>query len=125
MGCVSLAGFVWTNFGNICLIPTPILPLFCATLFNRRIPAVKDTQVVNPFLRLYRYAFPHRRKLYLSIVLAWLVAFFWGLNLSMTFLVVKVFLQGQTVGQYIDEEITLAQDEIAKRSNTLKRLDDM
>ncbi|MEX2286891.1 MAG: ABC transporter ATP-binding protein [Planctomycetaceae bacterium] len=84
---------------------------------------MKDTQVVNPFLRLYRYAYPHRRKLYLSVVLAWLVAFFWGVNLSMTFLVVKVFLQGQTVGQYIDEEISFAHDEIAKRTNTLKHLD--
>ncbi len=84
---------------------------------------MKETQIVNPFLRLYRYARPYRRKLYMSVVLAWLVAFFWGVNLSMTFLVVKVFLQGQTVGQYVDEEISLAHDEITKRTNTLKRLD--
>jgi len=78
---------------------------------------------VNPFLRLLPYFWPHRRKFYLSVVFAVLVALFWGITLSMTFLVVKVFLQGQTFGQYVDAEIEKLENEIEGRSNVLKQID--
>ena len=54
---------------------------------------------------------------------AGLVALFWGLNLSVSFLVVKVLLDGQSIGQYVDEQTTVARQECDKRSATLKHLD--
>jgi subfamily B ATP-binding cassette protein MsbA len=78
---------------------------------------------VNPLLRLVPYFWPHRRKFYLSVIFAILVAVFWGITLSMTFLVVKVFLQGQTVGEWVELEIAKSVSEIDGRATSLRNMD--
>lgn len=63
---------------------------------------------VNSYLRLVPFLWPSRRKLYASFVFAALVALLWGGNLSIAFPLVKVLLQGQTLKEYVTQEIAEA-----------------
>ena len=78
---------------------------------------------VSSFARLLPFVWPYRRKVILSVFFAGLVALFWGLNLSASFLVVKVLLDGQSIGQYVDEQMAAAQQDCDKRTASLKYLD--
>jgi subfamily B ATP-binding cassette protein MsbA len=78
---------------------------------------------VNNFLRAIPYFWPHRRQFFLSIWFAVLVAAFWGLNLSMSFLVVKVFLQGENLHEYVDGEIWKARRDSDEYTAKLKQHD--
>ncbi|HUG93769.1 MAG TPA: ABC transporter transmembrane domain-containing protein, partial [Planctomycetaceae bacterium] len=85
---------------------------------------------MNNFIRVLPYFWPHRRQFFLSVGFAVLVAVFWGLNLSMSFLIVKVFLQNQSLHEYVETEITKARrdgDEYAAKlkqhERDLRRLD--
>jgi subfamily B ATP-binding cassette protein MsbA len=60
---------------------------------------------------------------YLSIFFALVVAALWAATLSMTFLVVKVLLQGQSLQSYLTQEIQSAEADIAKREQELRDLD--
>jgi subfamily B ATP-binding cassette protein MsbA len=80
---------------------------------------------VSNFTRLFRYVWPHRRKAYISVIFACLVAGLWGINLSMSFLVVKVFLESQSLAEYVAEEIEIAQTESDESTAKLKHLDDV
>ena len=71
--------------------------------------------------RVLPYVWPHRRPLLVSSVFAVLVAVLWGMNLSVAFPVVKVLLQGQSLGQYLEEEIGQAEQERALWSTRLLR----
>ena len=55
--------------------------------------------------RLGSYAVPYRRKIILSIVCALLVSAFWSLNLSITFPIVRVLFQGDSLHVNVDREI--------------------
>ena len=78
---------------------------------------------MDQFNRVVPYLYPHRRKLFGAIFLALLVAGFWGVNLSATFPLVKVLLQGQTLAQYVDEEMALAEKQIQQNESQLKELE--
>jgi len=78
---------------------------------------------VNSFSRLIPYVWPHRRKAYLSVVFAVLVAILWGVNLSVAFPVVKVLLQGQSLSKYVEQELESARTEIGQRTTSIKHLD--
>ena len=65
--------------------------------------------------RLLPYALKYRRQLVLSAVLASVVALLWGLNLSVTFPLVKVLLEGQTLQEYVEDRIETLQAEIDDR----------
>lgn len=80
---------------------------------------------MNEIVRLLKYAWPYRRKVYASIVFAWLVALFWGLNLSMTYLVVKVFLDGQSIHEFVDSEIADSEARIKKATAELRRIGEL
>jgi len=67
---------------------------------------------MNSFARLVPFLWPSRSKLFLSVFFAVLVALLWGANLSIVFPVVKVLLQGQSIHDYVDEQIGVAQKEI-------------
>jgi subfamily B ATP-binding cassette protein MsbA len=67
---------------------------------------------VNSYLRLVPFLWPSRHKLYLSFVFAGLVAALWGANLSVAFPLVKVLLQGQSLKQYVQQEIANASKEV-------------
>jgi subfamily B ATP-binding cassette protein MsbA len=78
---------------------------------------------VNNFLRVIPYFWPHRRQFFLSVGFALLIAAFWGLNLSMSFLVVKVFLQKESLHDYVETEIDKARKECDYRTVKLENHD--
>lgn len=78
-------------------------------------------RIVNQLSRLFPYVWRHRTKVYLSVAFAILVAGLWAATLSMTFLVVKVLLQGQSLNDYVTTEIQAAQTEIAQNELALEK----
>lgn len=74
--------------------------------------------------RLLPYAWKYRRQLLLSAVLASVVAVLWGLNLSVTFPLVKVLLEGRTLQEYVDGRISELDVEIQERESRLDELND-
>jgi len=77
---------------------------------------------VNSFTRLIQYVWPYRKRLVVSFFFAIMVAVLWGANLSVTFLVVKVLLQGETLGGYVQDQISETEKTIQDKSRVLKDL---
>ncbi|MAX38353.1 ABC transporter ATP-binding protein [Gimesia sp.] len=77
---------------------------------------------MNSFTRLIQYVWPYRKRLVVSFFFAIMVAVLWGANLSVTFLVVKVLLQGETLGGYVQEQISEKENTIQDKSRVLKDL---
>ena len=73
--------------------------------------------------RILPYVWPYRRKVFLSFLFAGLVALFWSVNLTVAFPIVKVLLQGQSLDQYVEQEIGLANKEIEKRTAALNHIE--
>ncbi|VAX40524.1 hypothetical protein MNBD_PLANCTO02-3444, partial [hydrothermal vent metagenome] len=83
----------------------------------------KKTSDVASLARLLPHVWAYRRRLYLSIFFACLVALFWGLNLALAFPVIKVFFQGQSITSYVEEGIVKS-EEVQQRSQLdIGRLD--
>jgi ATP-binding cassette, subfamily B, bacterial MsbA len=80
-----------------------------------------DIKSVNNFLRVLPHVWPYRRKVFLSMFFALVVALFWALNISMTFLIVKVFLEGQSIENYVHSEITRLESAVENQSGKVKR----
>ena len=78
--------------------------------------------LVGSFSRLVPYVWPHRGKVLLSTVFGLVVAVLWGTNLSIAFPIVKVLLQGQSIEQYVDEEIKWHENEIATRTAAVQQI---
>lgn len=78
---------------------------------------------MQQFARLMPYLWQHRWKVYLSMGFALVVALLWAATLSLTFLVVKVLLQDQSLQQYVETEATTCEREIEKRQLELDELD--
>lgn len=74
--------------------------------------------------RLLPYAWKYRRQLVLSAVLASVVALLWGLNLSVTFPLVKVLLEGQSLQEYVQGRIGELNDEVEKHEAWLQNIND-
>ncbi|QDU07880.1 Lipid A export ATP-binding/permease protein MsbA [Gimesia aquarii] len=75
---------------------------------------------MNHITRILSYAWPFRRRLVVSFFFALLVALLWGANLSVTFLVVKVLLQGESLSGYVQKEISLTEELIQEKQDALK-----
>lgn len=75
------------------------------------------------FRRVFPFVWPHRRKLFVSFFFALLVAGLWSLTLSMTFLIVKVLLEGESLSNYVTSEIRAAEIEIDQRTSNLQNLE--
>ena len=78
---------------------------------------------METFGRLIPFLVPHRRKIAISAVFAVMVALLWAINLSFTFLVVKVLLQGESLPKYVETQISATQQEIGQHNNKLGSLD--
>lgn len=78
---------------------------------------------MQQFARLMPYLWQHRWKVYLSMGFALVVALMWAATLSLTFLVVKVLLQDQSLQQYVEIEAKTCEGEIEKRQHELDELD--
>lgn len=74
--------------------------------------------------RLGSYAVPYRRKIILSIICALLVSAFWSLNLSITFPIVRVLFQGDSLHVNVDREISELKVEIQGYQKNLDAVKD-
>jgi len=77
---------------------------------------------VNSFARILHYVWPYRKRLMVSFFFAILVALLWGANLSVAFPVIKVLLQGESLKEYVQNEIDAKEDDIQKKQDALKQL---
>ncbi|WP_145264856.1 ABC transporter ATP-binding protein [Calycomorphotria hydatis] len=75
--------------------------------------------IVGNFARVWPYVWKYRRSAILSCVIALFVAIFWGLNLSLTFPVVKVLLEGENLQDYVSHEISVAEKEVSDQTRHL------
>jgi subfamily B ATP-binding cassette protein MsbA len=85
---------------------------------------------LNSFPRLIQYIWPHRRKFYLSVVFAVLVAGLWGLSLSAAYPIITVLFENKPLDVYVKDLIDKTKESIEKgeqkldqREDQLKRLD--
>lgn len=78
---------------------------------------------MNDFARVFPYFWIYRRQVFVSAVLAMLVAVLWGLNLSATFPVVKVLLEGETLHEYVDKRTDDFNQEIKQLELSLDKVD--
>ena len=77
--------------------------------------------LINFASRLLPFVWPSKRQLFLSFFFALLVALLWGASLSVSYPVVKILLEDQTLDQHVDkliggceERIEISQDELQK-----------
>lgn len=73
-------------------------------------------------IRLGSYLWPYRRRLFLSVVFALLISFLWSLNLSITFPIVRVLFENDSLHSYVDKEIDSANQQIATYTANLDQM---
>ncbi|MCH7987533.1 MAG: ABC transporter ATP-binding protein [Planctomycetes bacterium] len=78
---------------------------------------------MNSFFRVFPYAWPYRRRVLLSFFFALIVALLWGLILGTTYPVMKVLVKGQSLSEYVEEEIAYLSAEIKKRTLAVQEFD--
>jgi len=83
----------------------------------------RDVPIAGTFSRMWPYVWRYRRPAILSLFVAVLVSVFWGLNLSLTFPVVKVLLEGESPQQYVEEKIAAAEAQRAAATERLAEID--
>ena len=79
---------------------------------------------MQQLIRLGTYAWPYRKKIVLSIVCALLVSAFWSLNLSITFPIVRVLFEGDSLHANVDREISELKAEIQSYQQNLDAVKD-
>ncbi|MFO0429421.1 MAG: ABC transporter ATP-binding protein [Planctomyces sp.] len=79
---------------------------------------------MQDFLRIGSYIWPFRRLFILSVVCALIVSFFWAINLSIAFPVVKVLFQNDSLHSYMESEIAALEKSIAQDTATLESVAD-
>jgi ATP-binding cassette, subfamily B, bacterial MsbA len=78
---------------------------------------------VNDFARIFPYFWFYRRQVILSAILATFVAVLWGLNLSATFPLVKVLLEGKTLHEFVDDRMGELNEQIVDAEQSILTLD--
>ena len=63
------------------------------------------------FLRALRFAYPHRFRLAISILCAFLAAALWSLNFTAIYPILKIFGSGQNLHAWVDSSIKKIQEE--------------
>lgn len=79
---------------------------------------------MQQLIRLGTYAWPYRKKIIFSIVCALLVSAFWSLNLSITFPIVRVLFEGDSLHANVDREIADLKSEIQGYQQNLDAVKD-
>ncbi len=79
---------------------------------------------MQQFLRIGTYAWPYRRRLFLSVLCAVLVSALWSLNLSITFPIVRVLFENDSLHANLDREIETLKAEIAGHKEFQTKLPD-
>jgi subfamily B ATP-binding cassette protein MsbA len=75
---------------------------------------------VNSLSRIFPFVWPSRRKLLLSFFFAALVAVMWGATLSVSYPVVKILLENQTLGEHVQNLIEKCERQIDHSKSDLK-----
>lgn len=75
---------------------------------------------MNNFGRALRLALKHRALLAMSIVCALLVGIMWGGNITVVYPVFEVTFKGQTLHDWIDQQLATTQDGIAAKEAAIK-----
>lgn len=79
---------------------------------------------MNALSRAFPYIWPYRKKLFLSLIFAILVAVLWGANLSVAYPVIEVvLLQEKSLTEYVDDQIQSAQAETESKSARIDSLE--
>jgi subfamily B ATP-binding cassette protein MsbA len=79
---------------------------------------------VNSLTRLFPFVWPSRRQLIQSFLFAGLVAVLWGASLSISFPIVKVLLEDETIGTYIHKQIVDCEKQISAAQEELKEYEE-
>ena len=80
---------------------------------------------MNSLTRIFfPFVWPSRRQLFLSFFFALLVALLWGATLSVSYPVVKVLLQGETLAEHIQKQIAACEERVAKSKWELKEYEE-
>jgi ATP-binding cassette, subfamily B, bacterial MsbA len=87
-------------------------------------PSTRDGTPLNSFPRLIQYIWPHRRKFYLSVVFAVLVAGLWGFSLSAAYPIITVLFENKPVDEYVKDLIATTKASIEKKEHTLDQRED-
>lgn len=77
---------------------------------------------MNEIRSILTFLWPYRGKIALSVVCAVIISILWSLNLSVTFPMVRVLFQGDTLQAYVDNEIVDLRGEIDDYSASLENL---
>ncbi|MEW4490588.1 ABC transporter ATP-binding protein [Thalassoglobus sp. JC818] len=78
---------------------------------------------MDSFQRLFKYVWPFRRQLLVSIMLGVVVAILWGANLSFAFPVIKVLLERKNLHDYVAEQIDHADQDVRTAETAVARHD--
>ncbi|MCH9654150.1 MAG: ABC transporter ATP-binding protein/permease [Planctomycetes bacterium] len=87
-----------------------------------RLNSKNSANDVNSFARILHYVWPYRKRLIVSFFFAILVALLWGANLSVAFPVIKVLLQGESLNEYVQNEINKNEEIIQEKQEALKKI---
>lgn len=68
--------------------------------------------VVDVWLRIATFAWAYRRKFVASLAIGLVVSLLWSAELLLSFPVIKVFLQGQSLAEYLQQERLAAQHDV-------------
>ncbi len=77
---------------------------------------------VDTWLRLAKFAWAYRRKVIGSLVIGVVVSLLWSAELLLSFPVIKVFLQGQSLTEYFHQERESAQKEVTNYQQEIDEL---
>ena len=77
---------------------------------------------MKSFARILTFVWPQRRRLMLSFLFAGMVAFLWSVAILLTFPVMKILLQDQTLAEYVDQEIALTEADLDERDQRVDEL---
>lgn len=75
---------------------------------------------MNNFGRALRLALAHRWLFALSVACALMVGIFWGGNISVVYPIVEVTFQGRTLHDWLDEQLTKSDAELAEKKSKLE-----
>jgi ATP-binding cassette, subfamily B, bacterial MsbA len=77
---------------------------------------------MHQLLRIGTYAWPYRRRIFLSILCALFVSAFWAGNLSITFPIVRILFEGDSLHANVNREIDGLREEIRGYRESIARL---
>ena len=79
---------------------------------------------MGTLLRIGGTLWPYRKRIFLSVICAVLVSTLWSLNLSITYPIVRVLFENDSLHAYVDTEIDNIEVEIEKFSGILMEADE-